>query len=208
MRSTLPRLHIVTNNEIADLPDLDRRAADAARAAPVAFHARTTNRPGGALTDLAEHLRAATHPAGSMVFVNDRADVALLVEADGVHLPAGGLPVSAVRALLGCDVWIGRSVHHPDEAQRAADEGADYVFLGPIWETPTHPHREGLGVAAIERVSSVVRVIAIGGVTAARVGDCASAGAYGVATISALWTAADPGAVAAEMSLLLGTPDP
>ena len=207
MRSTLPRLHIVTNNEIADLPDLDRRAAGAARAASVAFHARATNRPGRVLTDLAERLRGATRPAGSMIFVNDRADVALLVEADGVHLPAGGLPVSAVRALLGRDVWIGRSVHHPDEAQRAGDEGADYVFLGPIWKTPTHPHREGLGVAAIERVSSV-RVIAIGGMTAARVGDCANAGAYGVATISALWTAADPGAVAAEMSLLLGTPDP
>jgi thiamine-phosphate pyrophosphorylase len=162
------------------------------------------------LVEFAEVLLRATSAGGARLFVNDRVDVALLAGAEGVHLPAGGLPISKVRALVGPDRWIGRSTHSPAEAQRAADEGADYVFLGPIWETPSHPGqgrergrgRPGIGVTAIEQVRAV-RIIAIGGITPDRVAHCLDAGAYGVAAITSLWRAPDPGSAAAEMLLLL-----
>jgi thiamine-phosphate pyrophosphorylase len=143
-----------------------------------------------------------TGRAGAHVFVNDRADVALLAGARGIHLPADGLPTDRVRDLVGPDVWIGRSVHAPEEARRAAEAGADYVFLGPIWETPSHPGRPGLGPGIIEHAQPA-RVVAIGGVTPDRVASCLDAGAYGVAAVSALWTAGDPGSAAATMLLLL-----
>ena len=209
MRSTLPKLHVVTNNDVARLADLDRRAEALAHAGGVAFHARASELSGSALTNLAERLGRATQQAttGATIFVNDRVDVALLVDAAGVHLPAAGLPVETVRRLVGDKFWIGRSTHHPDEARRAAEAGADYVFLGPIWSTPSHPDRTGLGVAAIERAQPA-RVVAIGGVTPERVAACLAAGAYGVAAISALWWAGDPGSIAKEMSLLLRTSSP
>ena len=84
----------------------------------------------------------------------------------------------------------------------AADDGADDVFLGPMWETPFHPGSPGIGVQTIERTQPA-RIIAIGGVRADRVEQCVNAGAYGVAAISALWQADDPGSVAAAMLLLL-----
>ncbi len=148
-------------------------------------------------------MQRAARAAQARVFVNDRADVALLVGAHGIHLPADGLSVSQVRSMVGPDMWIGRSAHDADEAIQAADDGADYVFLGPIWETPFHPGRPGIGVQTIERTQPA-RIIAIGGVRADRVEQCVNAGAYGVAAISALWQADDPGSVAAAMLLLLG----
>ncbi len=197
-----PRLHAITNSNILALPDLCERAESIGRSPLVALHARARDLPGRKLAGLAELMQRAARVAKARVFVNDRADVALLVEAHGIHLPADGLSVSKVRSLVGPGMWIGRSAHDADEVMRAADDGADYVFLGPIWETPSHPGHPGIGVQTIERAQPA-RIIAIGGVTADRVEQCMNAGAYGVAAISALWQADDPGSVAAAMLLLL-----
>ncbi len=204
MKSSVPLLHAVTPADVLDRADLDARAAAIARGPRVAVHARVPGAPGRTLGALAERLRRATGTAGGKVFVNDRADVATIVKADGVHLPAAGLPIAAVRTLVGPDVWIGRSVHQPEEALEAAEQGADYVFLGPIWETASHPGRAPLGLEAITRALPA-RVVAIGGVTPERVARCRDAGAYGVAAVSALWQANDPGSVVDTMLLLLET---
>jgi thiamine biosynthesis protein ThiS len=113
------------------------------------------------------------------------------------------MPTAAARQVLGPDVLIGRSAHDPVEAQGACAAGADYVFLGPIWETASHPGHPGLGVEAI-RAAHPATVIAIGGVTPDRVDACLDRGAYGVAAIAALWYAADPHAAAANMLISLG----
>ncbi len=200
--TTLPRLHAITDNNILALADLTDRAKAIGRSPNVALHARAQGAPGRRLTESAALLLDAASATGARLFVNDRADVALLVDAHGVHLPAGGLAVSKVRNLIGPDRWIGRSTHSPADALRASEEGADYVFLGPIWETPSHPGRPAIGLDAIERAQPA-RIIAIGGVTTGRAEACLDAGAYGIAAISSLWLAPDPGAVAAEMLLLL-----
>ncbi len=167
-------------------------------AGPVALQLRSHTVAAGPLAHVARVLR---WPA-TRLFVNDRADLVPWLGAAGVHLPSRGLSVADARRLLGPDVLIGRSTHSAPEARAAWDEGADYVFLGPIWETRSHPGRAALGPAAIEHAAPA-RVVAIGGVTPARVEQCRSAGAWGVAAISALWMAPDSGAVAKRMLLCL-----
>lgn len=199
MRPGLPRLHVVTNDAIAQLPDLRGRVTRIGAGPAVALHARAPSADAGPLAELAETLGA----GGGTVFVNDRADVSLAVAARGVHLPATGLPVEAVRRLVGPDVWLGRSAHDPAEARAAMDEGADYVFLGPIWRTTSHPDATPLGLHAIG-LAQPARVIAIGGVTPERVAELIAAGAYGAAVISAVWDAPDPGTVVRTMMIPLG----
>jgi thiamine-phosphate pyrophosphorylase len=194
----LPRLHIVTDETIARLPDLSSRARIIAAAGSVALHARDPSAGGRALHKLAQTLASA--PAA--LFVNDRVDVAVAVDAAGIHLPADGLGVEAARRLAGTHRWIGRSTHNSDDAGAAIDEGADYVFLGPIWQTRSHPERKPLGLQAI-RAAGSGRVIAIGGITPERIEQCMAAGAYGVAVISAVWDASDPGTAVGEMMVSL-----
>lgn len=196
MRPAVPRLHAVTNRQVLLLPDFAARARAIAAAGDVALHAR----PGP--VDARQVIAVATllHETGALVVVNDRADVARFVSAHGVHLPATGLPLPRVREMLGPDVIIGRSTHDPGEARDAHAAGADYVFLGPIWPTGSHPERAALGVDAIA-AAAPARVIAIGGVTPARAAECRAAGAWGIAAISALWGANDSGAAAREFLL-------
>jgi thiamine-phosphate pyrophosphorylase len=192
---------VVTNDEVARLPQLSVLARAVARTGPVAIHARAPGLEGRALLDLAQTLREAARSTSALLFVNDRLDVARICGAPGLHLPARGLPTARARELLGPDVLIGRSAHSADEAREAGRDGADYVFLGPIWPTPSHPRgSRPLGPEAIA-AAHPARVIAIGGVTLERARLCRAAGAYGVAAISAIWQAPDPGGAAAEMLL-------
>jgi len=192
----LPRLHAVTNHDILALPDLAARAASIAGAGAVALHARAGAVDAARVIELARLLGE----TGAAVLVNDRVDLVREVGAAGVHLPSAGLPVEAARLLLGPDAIVGCSTHSPDEARAAHAAGADYVFLGPIWETASHPARPPLGPDSIAAAQPAT-VIAIGGVTPERAALCRDAGAYGVAAISALWLAADPGSAASEMLL-------
>lgn len=198
----LPRLHLPTEDRILLRSDFLERAGELARSPEVALHLRGRTLSGRRLWELALALAAKLRSSGAALFVNDRVDVALAVKATGVHLPSQGMPIAAARSLLGEQIFIGRSVHSPAEARAAFAEGADYVFLGPLWLTASHPQSQPLGLGAIER-SLPGRVIAIGGVTAERAAECLRAGAYGVAAISALWEAPDPGAAAQAMLLSL-----
>lgn len=199
MRREPPRLHAVTTDAILARPDLAAVAARLAAAGPVALHVRGRHTSARRRAEITARFAG----AGAVVLVNDRADLAFAARAHGVHLPARGLPIAAARRLLGPDALIGRSTHAPEEARRAHDEGADYVFLGPIWQTASHPDRAPLGPQAIA-AARPARVIAIGGITPARVAECLAAGAFGVAAIRALWDADDPGSAARTMLVCLG----
>lgn len=198
MTLPLPRVHAVTSDGVLQLPDRATRARALANAGAVALHARSHTIGGRRLIECATMF----NETGAVVFVNDRADVARVVHAAGLHLPARGLPVAAARQIVGPHMLIGRSAHSASEARRAADEGADYVFLGPIWETASHPHRAPLGPHVIAEAHPA-RVIAIGGITPERARICREQGAHGVAAISALWQAADPGAAVRAILLSL-----
>jgi len=200
VRRALPRLHAVTDDTVLVLPDYATRVAALADAGAIALHVRSGTWGGARLCEVADRTRRALDRSDASLIVNDRADIARSVNAHGVHLPGQGLSIGAARALVGGDRWVGRSTHHPDEANAAIGEGADYVFLGPIWTTASHPDRAPIGPEALHRVQGAP-VIAIGGITAERVGICLAHGAYGVAVISALWKTRDPGASARRLWL-------
>ncbi len=200
MRQPLPRLHAITDERIARRVDLDLIAAALAEggSSDLAFHAR-----GRGLTGL-EHFelagRLAVRPPGRL-FVNDRLDVALSVPTAGVQLGHGSLPVSAARALNRL-WWIGVSVHDLAEAEAARLSGADYLVVGPVFVTASHPGRAPLGLATLQQIVAAagdLPVIAIGGMTIDRVREVRGAGAYGVAAIRALWDDAEPAAAARRM---------
>lgn len=195
---SLPRVHAITDERIARRADLDRLLADLAETGDeVAVHARGHALGGREQYELAVHVSA--HPS-LRLFVNDRLDIALAANADGVQLGEHGLSVREARR-LGPDWWIGCSVHTLDEARAACTAGADYLLVGPVYHTPTHPDISPLGVARLQEFTRLgLPVIAIGGVTPERVAEARAAGAYGVAAIRALWDAPDPGAAAQEMA--------
>jgi thiamine-phosphate diphosphorylase len=165
----------------------------------LAFHARGRGLSGREHYDLAVRL-SDSQPV--RLLVNDRLDVALSLPVTGVQLAHGGLPVSAARALNPL-WWIGKSVHDSTEAEAARMEGADYLVVGPVFTTASHPGRTPLGLAKLQEIVSAageLPVVAIGGITAERVREVRSrGGAYGVAAIRALWDAAEPAAAARRM---------
>jgi thiamine-phosphate pyrophosphorylase len=190
VRLPLQQLHAITDERIARRADLDAVAQElAAGGGPgLAFHAR-----GRALTGL-EHYDFSFQLSNlpSPLFVNDRLDVALAVNAVGVQLGTGSLPVSAARRLNSA-WWIGKSVHDLAEADAAKAEGADYLLVGPVYATATHPDRAPLGLETLAQICRLgLPVIAIGGIGPGRARDVKAAGAYGAAAIRALWDAADP----------------
>ena len=159
----------------------------------------------GDLYRLAATLRRVTL-GKAILTINDRTDVALAVEADGVHLPSHSLPASVVKKLGGGSLLVGRSVHSVEEAEAAESDGADYLILGTIYGTASHPGSPASGPGLIEAVKARVRthVYAIGGINASNVGEVMSAGADGVAVIRSILGALDPGFAAREIAEILG----
>jgi thiamine-phosphate diphosphorylase len=199
VRPTLPRLHAITDERIARRPEMDAiaRALADGGGSDLAIHARGRELTGREHYDLA--FRLSVLP--SYLFVNDRLDVALAVPVAGVQLAYGSLPVSAARALNPL-WWIGKSVHDLAEAEAARTAGADYLVVGPVFATASHPGRAPLGLKklkAIIKAADGLPVIAIGGITADRVREVRKSGAYGIAAIRALWDDADPALAARSM---------
>jgi thiamine-phosphate pyrophosphorylase len=144
-------------------------------------------------------------PPRVCLLVNGRLDVALAAGADGAHLPADGVPVAALRRRFGTAVVLGRSTHSVAAVERARAEGADYVTFGPVYETPSKA-RFGppLGLEALARAAAAgVPVYALGGVTLARLGEVAAAGAAGVAGIRLFQDPASLGEVVAMQESIL-----
>jgi thiamine-phosphate pyrophosphorylase len=156
------------------------------------------------LLELAGDVQTFTTARGGQLVVNDRIDIALSFQEVGVHLRSNSLPVAVARRLLGSQRLLGVSAHSMDEALRAEASGADYVVLGPLYETPSkQAFGPPLGLSKLEEVCRVVRVpiIGIGGVTVDRARDVRGAGAFGVAVITAILGAED---VKAATRALLG----
>ncbi|MFN9244919.1 MAG: thiamine phosphate synthase [Cyanobacteriota bacterium] len=142
----------------------------------------------------ASALRQLCQRHGALFLVNDRLDLALAVDADGVHLGQGDLPPPVARRLLGPDRLIGRSTHAPDQLRRAIEEGCDYVGVGPVHSTPSKPGRSAVGLAYVATAAKECPIpwFAIGGIDATNVVAVRQAGAKRVAVIRAITEATDP----------------
>ncbi|RJQ86004.1 thiamine phosphate synthase [Amycolatopsis panacis] len=145
---------------------------------------------------------------GALLSVNDRADVALAVGADVLHLGQDDIPVPLARRVLGDDVVIGRSTHSAEQAATAAaEDGVDYFCTGPCWPTPTKPgrHAPGLDLVRSTAASGNTRPwFAIGGIDQARLPEVLDAGASRIVVVRALTEAEDPKAAAEALRDRLG----
>jgi thiamine-phosphate diphosphorylase len=196
----LPRVHAFTDADLLVLPEFGiRAAAIAAAGAAVALHARARGASGALLSAAALRMIALARPAEAAVFVSGRPDIAAALGAHGVQLGSRDLAPADARRLLPRG-WIGRSVHTPEEAAMAVSEGADFLVVGNIYETLSHPGRPAAGLTLVTPAAGLGRpVIAIGGITPDRAAEVKAAGGYGVAAIRALWMAADPAAATLAM---------
>jgi thiamine-phosphate pyrophosphorylase len=158
------------------------------------------------LLEEARQLRLLCQQHGALFLVNDRIDLALAAEADGVHLGQTDLPVAVARRLLGPDRLIGRSTHAPDQLEQALAEGCDYVGVGPVNATPTKPGKEPVGLAYVEAAAArcPIPFFAIGSIDATNLPAVIAAGASRVAVVRAIGAAADPGAATAALLAGLG----
>ena len=164
-----------------------------------AFQLREKDLPPDELYSCALALRTLTNRYGASLLINDRIDVAMAVGADGVHLGEHSLPTDAARKILGNKAIIGRSTHRVDDIVQAAAEGADFVTFSPIYFTPSKaPYGEPQGLERLRQAcdASPLPVLALGGIRQDRIHEVRSAGAAGIALISAVLTATDPASAA------------
>jgi thiamine-phosphate pyrophosphorylase len=159
------------------------------------------------LLSLARELRGITREFGAKLFINDRVDVAVAVDADGVHLGGQSMPASAVRKIVGSGMLIGVSKHSINEAREEGAGEADFITFGPIFPTPSKmKYGAPVGVRSLKETKNVFNkpVFAIGGINSGNVSQVMNAGANGVALISAILSSGDIQRAAELMVLRIG----
>jgi thiamine-phosphate pyrophosphorylase len=197
---------------ILDIAALGGRTPEAMAAALTEGGARVLQVRGKGVADavLLDAVRRALPVArarGAVLLVNDRADVALIAGADGVHVGQDDLPPAECRRLLGASAIVGFSTHRIEEVRAAAREPLDYVAFGPVFATATKPDAQpvvGLDGLREARRHTSRPLVAIGGITRDTAAAAVAAGADGVAAISAILSAADVAAEVAALRLAAG----
>ena len=200
----LPRLMLVTDGALLGEPRGAEQIAAVVRGGVGLVQLR--DRAVGAAELLARARTLRRLLPETLLLVNDRVDVALAANADGVQLGAGALSVTEARRLMGAAALIGRSVHSLPEALEAEAEGADFLMVGTIYSTATHPDKVPEGTDLLDAVAAALPlpVYAIGGITAANATECIRHGAHGVAVIRAIGDAQDPEMAASQLLAGMG----
>ncbi len=158
-----------------------------------------------ALCELGRAFRVKTREAGALMIVDDRVDLALALDADGVHLGQTDLPIADARRIAP-DLVIGASSHNPEEAIAAQDAGASYVNIGPVYATQTKSVPTGVvGLDMVDAIRPLLRVpfTCMGGIKAANIGPVLAHGARHCAVVTAVTAASDPRAAASELRALI-----
>jgi thiamine-phosphate pyrophosphorylase len=182
-------LYLITDRKLTGNRTLTATVEEACKAGIRAVQLRERDLNADRLFELAKNLRGITRAYNARLFINDRIDIALAVDADGVHLPESSLPISEVRKLLPEGKLIGASVHSLDGAKKAERDGADFLVLGTIYHTPSKPDLvKPAGTESIVLITQniSVPVFAVGGITPEKARECIEAGAHGIAVISTI----------------------
>lgn len=195
-----PCLCLVTDRHVGDESTLVERVADAVAGGVDLVQLREKDLHGAQLLDLANRLRQAIGQRALLV-INERVDVAAALPADGVQLGEDAVPVPAARRILGPDTLIGRSVHSVAGAEQAAHDGADFLVVGTLFPSRSHPVEEPAGPQLVRQIVErcSLPAIGIGGVTAENCGQVIEAGAMGVAAITGILAAPDPEEAARQL---------
>jgi thiamine-phosphate pyrophosphorylase len=200
------RLHFVTDTVIQNRYTHAELAERAIAAGVDTIQYRSKESDFRRLMKEASEVREVCRRTGVLFVVNDRVDLALAVDADGVHLGLRDMPVDVARRILGSNRIIGGTIRNCEQLLAAAADGADYVGLGPVFGTRTkqvdHP---ALGLEAVERIVSgaPIPVIAIAGISIETIDSVLATGVYGVAVIGAIAGAVDVGAAAAKLAAIV-----
>lgn len=184
------KLYLVTT----PLPDLLARVEAALQGGVTLVQYRDKHGNDGERLSTAQELCELCHKYGALFILNDRVDLALGVNADGVHLGQQDLPIALARQLLGSHKIIGKSTTNPEEMERAIKEGADYIGVGPVYETPTKAGKAAAGLEYVRYANQNATVpwFAIGGIDANNIQDVIKAGATRVAVVRAIMEAEQP----------------
>ncbi|MCL6637130.1 MAG: thiamine phosphate synthase [Alicyclobacillus sp.] len=166
-----------------------------------AIQLRRKQELGRRFVELGRAMRALTREHGALFLVNDRVDVALVVDADGVHVGQDDISCADARRLLG-DRIVGVSAETVAEAEAAVRAGADYLGVGAVYPTTSKPDAGYIGLAGLEQIARRVSlpVVAIGGIQVATAAEPIRRGAAGVAVVSAVMSAADPAAAVRDLA--------
>ncbi len=200
MRLVLPRLYVIL--DAALLASSERECVqNLADSGVRLLQYRNKSAPARRIYDTSRELAELLRPRGVSLIVNDRADVAALAGANGVHVGQEDLGVEQARAVIGDSRWIGVSTHNLEQFERATGTSADYIAVGPVFSTATKTNPDPVvGIDFIRRVRALTEkpIVAIGGITLERAAEVIEAGADSVAVISDILRAPDPGARASQ----------
>jgi thiamine-phosphate pyrophosphorylase len=201
------RLCLVTDRGLAGGRSVIDVALAAVRGGATMVQLREKDATTRAFVESARALKAALAPLGAPLAINDRLDVALAVDADGLHVGQDDMPVEAARRLMGPGKFVGLSITALDQALRPDAAAADYLGVGPIYAQSTKSDAAApLGLDGLRRIRGLTGkpIVAIGGLTPDNSAPVLAAGADGLAVVSAIVAAADPEAAARRFRALFG----
>lgn len=193
-------LYVVTD-ERSQGDDLLPVIQDAIAGGATAIQLRRKQALGREFVELGFAIRKITQERGVLFFVNDRVDVALLVEADGVHVGQDDISCVDARRLVGTEKWIGVSAETVEEARTAEKNGADYLGVGAVYPTTSKADAGHTGLHGLQSIvqSVEIPVVAIGGIQLDNARECMVHGAAGIAVVSAVMGAESPSAAAQQL---------
>ena len=200
-------LYLVTDRTLAQGRDMAWIVREAVAGGVTMVQLREKDCATAEFVALARELKAALRPLGIPLIINDRIDVALAIDADGVHIGQNDMPYETARALLGKDKIIGLSVETMDEVIAANAVDVDYIGISPVYATPTKTDTlVPFGLAGVEEVMTLSRhrCVAIGGMNSNTIGEVVRRGVEGVAVVSAIVSADSPRQVSAELASIVG----
>lgn len=202
------KLYLVTDRELSLGRSLEEVVSEAVAGGVTAVQLREKDASTREFVELAFRLKEILEPYNIPLIINDRVDVALAVDAEGLHIGQSDMPYEIARRLLGPDKIIGLSVENMDELLEANKIDVDYVGISPVYGTPTKTDTaEPFGLVGLRRAvgSSVHPTVAIGGMNANTIAEVLAAGADGVAVVSAICSAESPRLAAKELSRIIST---
>ena len=195
-------LYLVTDRPLSLGRPIEEVVVAAVEGGVTMVQLREKDCPTGEFITLARALKGALAPHGVPLIINDRVDVALAVDADGVHIGQSDMSYEDARRLLGPDKIIGLSVENFSDLERANSLEVDYVGISPVYGTPTKSDTaEPFGLEGLRRAVSLSAhpPVAIGGMNATTIGEVMQTGVDGVAVVSAICSAPSPKAAAQEL---------
>ncbi len=205
----LPRLYMVTYSRFFSDPEQELPAliSQLTSRTEIIIQLREKHLDARTVRQLGLQLRSSMQKNGSLLFINERSDIAIDVGADGVHLPENSCPLEATRKICP-GMFTGKSVHSVQSAIKAEEEGADYLMFGPVFDTPLkRPYGPPQGLKKLRALcnATAVPVFAIGGITPENAARCMDEGAYGLAAMSLFHNADNLPAVIASFQSILNS---